>query len=150
MNYFTLAELEALMTAKAALQALDDDNDGTAEMFDFVRTAAQETVDTILSVRFIVPFDGTLPKIVKRAALVVAASLCYTRRGYRGDQNPFDSAEQAFISTKSGNEGLLVLIAKGKLPLNAATAESSVTEPIPAGSITTYDSPLGEPTHRLA
>jgi phage gp36-like protein len=150
MNYFELTDLEALIPPKTLTQALDDDNDGVAEQFDFVRTSAQETVDTILSVRFLVPFTGTIPKIVKRAALVVAASLCYSRRGFTGAQNPFESAAEAFTSTKQGHEGLLVLIAKGKLPLNAATAESSESEPIPPGSIVTYDSPLGEPTRRLA
>lgn len=143
MNYFDLADLETLIPPQFLTQSLDDDGDGDGEQFDFVRTAAQDAVDAVLSTRYTVPFSGTIPRIVKRAALVFAAKLCYERRGIHDDANPFTS--QAADMGK-----LLMQIAMGKLPLDAATAAASDdAEPLPAGSILTYDSPLGEPTRRL-
>jgi hypothetical protein len=112
-NYFTLPNLQALIPAGWAVEALDDDSDGSQDQFDAVAALAESKINGILSALYDVPIDVTAPKcpvdFLRDAASVIAAALCYGRRGVM-DKFPY-SGELKAIYTK------LNAIAAGELPL---------------------------------
>lgn len=107
-NYFEIEKLEALIPSTWLLGALDDDGNGTAEMFDEARTVAEQEIDGHIGLRYALPLDP-VPLFVQSVALYLAAELCYARRG-EAEAFPFkDKVENA--------RALLTKIAEGKVPL---------------------------------
>lgn len=138
--YFTYDDLKALIPGAFLLQALDDDGDGVIDAFEIVRDQAQGEVDAHLSARFAVPITSNVPPIAKRAAMILAAELCYQRRGTPPDQNPWAKQAEAMRKT-------LVMIGAGKIEIQVSPAS-----PVPvndAGTIIDYDSGLGTPGRLL-
>lgn len=79
VHYFEWEDLLGVIPEDFAIQALDDDEDGTAEMWDTVRDAAEDAVDAYLEGRYPVP--QTAPSaLLKRAAVLFAAHDCFARR----------------------------------------------------------------------
>jgi phage gp36-like protein len=134
-DYFTLSDLEALIPSAFLIQALDDDNDGVIDAFVVVQTQAQGEVDAYLEPRFAVPLSGQIPRLVAKAAVTLAAELCYRRRGTPDDSNPWVTQGKAMRS-------ILTKIGQGDLQLQAIPQRD---EPLPAGSIETWESGLGAP-----
>jgi hypothetical protein len=140
MPYITLDDLTALIPLKFCVEALDDDNDGTIDAFEKVRDRAESLVNGKLEGRFKpIPLLAPVPEKVKTASVIVTAMLCYKRAGWPDDKNPF--------YTDAGKElKRMESIEAGALGLDTNTERE---EPWPAGSITSYESPLGEPTRRF-
>lgn len=138
-DYFSQSDLEALIPSAFLIQALDDDNDGVIDAFAVVQTQAQGEVDAYLEPRFAVPLTGSIPRLVNKAAVTIAAELCYRRRGTPDADNPW-------VSTAKAMRTLLTKIGQGDLQLQAIPQRE---EPLPAGSITTWESELGAPGRLL-
>jgi phage gp36-like protein len=140
MPYLTLDDLTALIPLKFAIEALDDDQDGEIDAFDKVRNRAESLVNGVLENRFPVPLAEPVPQKVKTAAVMVTASLCYKRAGWPDEKNPFfgDAAKELkrLESVSAGDLGL--------------DTNKDREEPLEAGSIVSYESPLGEPNRRLS
>jgi phage gp36-like protein len=115
------------------VQALDDDGDGREDAFEAVSLAASGEVDAYLASRYAVPFETT-PLVVKRAAIVLACSLCYSRRGVSDEANPW--AKQAEAMRK-----MLTRIGNGEIALQVAAP--AVAPAVPAMSIIVEESALG-------
>ncbi len=133
MPYFELTELEALIPAEWLLQALDDENSGTAEMFEAARSAAEGEINGWIGLRYLLPIDP-VPPFIKDAALKLAAELCYARRG-QIEQFPWTNA----LNVLRGNltaPGVFARIATGEIPLYplAAPAAGAATKSAPAVS----------------
>ena len=79
VHYFDWEDLIGLIPEAFAIEALDDDADGTPEMWDTVRDAAEDAVDAYLEGRYPVPMSEP-SALVKRAAILFAAHDCYARR----------------------------------------------------------------------
>ena len=80
VHYFDWDDLTGLIPESFAIEALDDNEDGVAEMWEPVREAAEDAVDAYLEGRYPVPVTGAVPNLVKRAAILFAAAQCYERR----------------------------------------------------------------------
>jgi phage gp36-like protein len=81
VHYFDWQDLIGVIPEDFALEALDDDNDGVAEMWDTARAAAEDAVDGYLEGRYAVPIpEAHLPSLVKRSAVLFCAADCYSRR----------------------------------------------------------------------
>jgi phage gp36-like protein len=78
--YFDWQDLTGLIPEDYAIEALDDDRDGTAEMWEVVRAAACDAVDGYLEGRYHTPLVGEPPSLVKRSAVLFAAHDCFARR----------------------------------------------------------------------
>lgn len=140
-EYFSFNDLKALIPGAFLVQALDDDGDGVVDAFTAVQDQAQGEVDAHLSARFAVPILTNIPPIAKRASMIIAAELCYQRRGTPPDQNPWGKQASAMRKT-------LEMIASGKIEIQVSPASP---EPVKeAGSLVEYDSPLGTPSRPLA
>ncbi len=129
-----MSEMNGLIPVAFLVQALDDDQDGTADATAWtdVLNQVHKLIDGPLSVRYATPFANPLPPIVTEAAPILAAELLYKRRGMGDDQNPWVKQATA-VRTK------LEKIAAGDLPLFPTTkrvqpSASAVTEPAKASS----------------
>jgi phage gp36-like protein len=125
--YVTLTDLQAVLPQQFLTQALDDDNDGVIDAWAAVQAAAERSVNSVLGLRFAVPFTDPIPPIVCEAAFLFAAEACYTRRGVEFDQNPFGKAAATMRAT-------LRQIAAGEMPLSPSIERqkpsvSIITEP---------------------
>jgi phage gp36-like protein len=80
VHYFGWPDLVGLIPEDFAIQALDDDEDGQPEMWETARDAAADAVDAYLEGRYPVPLTGSIPALVKRAAVLFCASDCFNRR----------------------------------------------------------------------
>jgi len=88
VHYFDWQDLLGLIPESFAIEALDDDSDGTAEMWDTVRDAAEDAVDGYLEGRYPVPVSTSqVPSLVKRSAVLFCAADCFNRRG-EGERFP--------------------------------------------------------------
>jgi len=87
MAYFTLANLEALIPPGWVVEALDDDADGESDvlLFDAVQAAAEAEVNGKIGRRYSVPLSpaagSSLAQWLQHAASMLAAGICYKRRG---------------------------------------------------------------------
>lgn len=87
MSYFTLTDLEALIPPGWVVEALDDDADGDSDalLFDAVRSAAEAEVNGKIGRRYAVPLTpaegSSLAQWLQHAASMLAAGICYKRRG---------------------------------------------------------------------
>lgn len=138
-DYFSQTDLEALIPSAFLVQALDDDNDGVIDAFAVVQEQAQGEVDAYLEPRFPVPLSAPIPRLVAKAAVTLAAELCYRRRGTPDADNPWVSSAKAMRS-------ILTKIGQGELQLQAIPQRE---EPLPGGSILTWESDLGAPGRPL-
>ena len=112
-DYVLMSEMNGLIPAAFLVQALDDDQDGAADLtaWQDVLTQVHKQIDGPLSVRFTTPFSNPLPPVVVEAAPVFAAELLYKRRGFGAEEtNPWITQANK-LRTK------LEAIAKGELPL---------------------------------
>jgi phage gp36-like protein len=91
--YLSEADLTPHLPPQFLLQALDDDGDGSADsgVLNSILTASSDEVDSLLGSRYPVPFSAPLPALVKTAARVFALETLYRRRGFSGDQNPWET-----------------------------------------------------------
>jgi phage gp36-like protein len=135
-DYFTLADLNAIIPGQFLTQALDDNNDGAAdpEVITAVQASVAREIDAVLGTRFAVPFYNPIPAIVHSSAVTLAADTLYVRRGMAKEQNPH--AERAAQVRKQ-----LERIAAGEIALlpevkPAGSAGAVIGEPIRSGSRT--------------
>jgi hypothetical protein len=92
MAYVTRAEIEALIPAAELATALKDPATGaeTTGLMVALIAAADLDVDARLGGSYEVPFTGTVPALVRRAALVFTLESIWKRRGVSGDPaNPW-------------------------------------------------------------
>jgi phage gp36-like protein len=133
--YLEWADLITEIPADFATGALDDDNDGSAEMFDAVAEAASREVDAYLEGRYTVPLtDDPLPAIVKSAAVLFCAEKCYSRRG---------QSERFPIEAKTRLQGLvntLKAIRDGKTQLLPGRASKKLRGAMTTGAARTHSS----------
>jgi phage gp36-like protein len=89
--YLAEADLIPHLPPQFLLQALDDDGDGSADdgLLDAILTASSDEVDAILGARFATPFSP-VPALVKTSARIFALETLYRRRGFSGDNNPWE------------------------------------------------------------
>ncbi len=121
-DYVLMSEMNGLIPAAFLVQALDDDQDGAADLTAWadVLNQTHKLIDGPLSVRFTTPFSNPLPPIVLEAAPIFAAELLYKRRGHADEVNPW--VKQA---TKLREK--LEKIAKGELPLTPDTKRAKAS-----------------------
>jgi len=87
VSYFVLSDLEALIPPGWVVEALDDDADGESDalLFDQVRDMAEAEVNGKIGRRYAVPLSpaegSSLAQWLKHAATMLAAGICYKRRG---------------------------------------------------------------------
>lgn len=130
MPYITQADILPDLPTGFLVEALDDDNDGIADVdiWDAVATRATEAVDSFLSGRYATPFSAPVPPIAKEAARVFALETLYLRRGYHSDEaNPWRRSATALRNK-------LIKIGNGDAPLTP-TAEK------PGGSVSIVSEP---------
>lgn len=126
-DYVTMSEMNGSIPIAFLVQALDDDEDGSADTaaWTAVLGAVHKDIDGTLGVRFTVPFANPLPPVVSKAAQLFAAERLYLCRGFAEDKNPW---------TKQANDmrDTLAKIAKGEVPLTPTTLRAAPS----AGAIT--------------
>lgn len=112
-DYVTMADINGRIPSTFLIQALDDDEDGSAdtEAWAAVLADVHSKINGILGGRFDVPFANPLPPIVVDAAKTFACDFIYARRGMTTkENNPWkERAAEAYKTLKE--------IAAGKLPL---------------------------------
>lgn len=126
MHYVTKTDMLAIVPEDILTVAVDDRNYGADvdSIWPIIADAASRRVDSILGSRYTVPFTGTLPPLVKEAAVIFAAHMLYLRRQV-GDNNPFAKEATAMMTR-------LEAIAAGKADLTASSSDSdavAITEP---------------------
>lgn len=139
--YFSWADLINEIPEDFVIQALDDADtaetaDDVGDAFDALRTAASEEVDSYLEGRYATPLTGTIPNIVKRAALLHAAHTLYSRRG---DAERFPKQKQL-----DGAISTLKAIRDGKTQLTPGRTSSK-----PRGAVVSAASKLVASENRL-
>lgn len=99
MSYAEKSDVEALIPAEFLDQALNDENeDGGADAgWVKVASAVDRQINALLSVSFSVPLSSPYPTLITQAATILAASLCYKRRGKTGENNPWESQEESWL-----------------------------------------------------
>ncbi len=141
-DYLALTDLDGQIPRQFLVQALDDDNDGTIDAWNVVKTAVQDDVDALLEGRFVVPLTFTpMPRVIQRACVAFACELCYRRRGIADAENPWKGRADSFRK-------ILAAITSGDLKLSVQPhAEDAAVDP--AASIITFESGLGAPGRLL-
>lgn len=113
MSYFTITDLNALIPAGWVTEALDDDRNGAQDQFSAVQALAEGKVNGWLGMRYAVPVDTSAANapadFLRHAASIIAAGLCYTRRG--------KEAVFPYKAELDSVNAALRDIAAGKLPL---------------------------------
>jgi phage gp36-like protein len=130
MAYVTRAQIETAIPSAHLNDALDDDNDGTADpgVIEEIIASASQAVDAFLAGLFSVPFSGTAPAPVAEAAFVFTCERIYERRLQGSTEgNPFKARAEFWRKR-------LEDIGAGKLPLDAGqtrafTPGAVVTDP---------------------
>jgi len=113
MAYVVQSDLEGMIPSDFLVQALNDSGEegGDAAGWEKVAQAVQDQLDALLSVSYSVPLAEPYPALVKQAAKVLAASLCYKRRGKTGDGNPWETEAgnwlKRFEKIGNGSEPLM-------------------------------------------
>lgn len=89
--YTDQSEIEAQLPPDFLVQALDDDNDGSADsgLLDQVIENASEEVDSLLGQRYTTPFVSPFPPVVSTASRFFVLEMLYLRRGFHGEANPW-------------------------------------------------------------
>ena len=110
--YVTIEDLGAEIPAKFLSQALHDSpTDGLtdAQAFAPIAATASADVDALLGDRFVVPFTGLIPALVKRAARIFTLEKLYLRRGLVGPTNPWTKqADELRTTLRTCGKGILV------------------------------------------
>jgi len=91
--YTSESELKANLPPDFIRQALDDDSDGEADadLLDQIIQNASDEVDAALGQRYPVPFPSPFPAVVKTACRIFVLDTLYMRRGFSGENNPWES-----------------------------------------------------------
>lgn len=112
-DYVMMADINGRIPSPFLIQALDDDEDGSADSAAWTAVVADvhSKINGILGQRYAVPFTNPIPAKVLDAAKVFAAYFIYARRGFTTkEKNPFkEEADKV--------EAQLREIAKGTEPL---------------------------------
>ena len=139
MIYITLDDLKPLIPSGWLTEALDDDSNGSAEMFNGVRDAAELAVNGVLSLQYSVPIatPASFP-FLKHVTSLEAARLCYARRGYEDKGFPHSASYEAAWKQLSQ-------IGRGELQLGPA-AQSQASLAKPRGSVITERSRIHSTT----
>lgn len=129
-HYITIDDVKPLIPNGWLVEALDDDSDGTQEMFDGVRDTAENAVNGMLATQFTVPIasPGDYP-FLKHVTALEAARICYNRRGYQGDKG-FPHYESWKLAWERLDE-----IGQGKLQIGPASQSLNLARP--RGSVIT-------------
>lgn len=111
MPYITLAQIKARLPDEITSALLDDTSSGAADLsvWDEIVEAVRTEIDGKLGQRYPLPL-ATVPDLVASIASVLAAELCYQRRNYYGEANPWTVRATAVRKT-------LDAIAEGDQPL---------------------------------
>ncbi len=130
MPYILLDDLKPLIPSAWLTEALDDDANGSPEMFTGVRDAAELAVNGVLSLQYTVPIatPASFP-FLKHVTSLEAARLCYARRGYEDKGFPHSASYEAAWKQLSQ-------IGRGELQLGPA-AQSNAVLAKPRGSVIT-------------
>lgn len=128
--YVTLAQIKAGLPDEITAQLLDDTGAGTADgaAWAAIVAAVAREINGKVGQRYTLPFTDPQPDILCNAAFVLAAELCYQRKGFYGDANPWTERADGIRGTvgqKGGQEGLLDRIASGDLPLTTTTKKAN-------------------------
>ncbi len=129
MDYFTFAELTALIPEGWLVESLDDDASGNAELFSEVQDSAGNAVNAMLSLRYAVPVPAT--PFIRRAALLIAAETCYARRG-QVERFPYCEELNGKDGQKGGIRHMLEQLARGEMQLSPTVVAAR-----PSGSVIT-------------
>ena len=99
MSYVVQTDIEAMIPSDFLVQALNDSGEEGGESAGWVKVAqaVDDQINALLSVGYTVPLVSPCPTLIKEAAKVLAASLCYKRRGKTGDGNPWGTSEANWI-----------------------------------------------------
>lgn len=130
MSYFTKSDITIELPTEFLTEGLDDNADGAEDpgLWDALVASASRRVDSRLGQRYHVPFTGTIPALVKEAAIIFALDILYRRRGYGTEEsNPWMTASIAM-------EKKLTRIGNDEEPLTPTKQEarpsvSAITEP---------------------
>lgn len=140
-DYVTMADINGRIPSVFLVQALDDDEDGSAdpEAWSAVLADVHSKIDGILGGRFEVPFGNPLPPIVVDAAKTFACDFIYARRGNsKPDNNPWhDRAKEAYETLKEIAGGQLPLTPEigRKQPSASAITRPAKTSPSDGGNL---------------
>lgn len=91
MAYVDYTDLYALIPEAIVVSALDDDGDGQVDASVWAAVAAQvdREINSRLAPLYDVPLASPVPEAITEIARILAAEMCYLRRGYTADaQNP--------------------------------------------------------------
>lgn len=121
-DYVTLAAIKGALPDEITAQLLDDDGTGVpnATVWSAVVASVTREINGKIGQRYPLPLTEPFPELVTNAAFVLAAELCYQRRNFHGDANPWSARADGIRGTmgqKGGQPGLLDKIADGSLPL---------------------------------
>lgn len=128
-HYITIDDVKPLIPNGWLVESLDDDADGTQEMFDAVRDAAEGGVNGMLATQFTVPVPSpeNYP-FLNHVTALEAARICYNRRGY--EEKGFPHHESWLLAWKRLDQ-----IGKGELQLGPTTQGATLARP--RGSVIT-------------
>jgi phage gp36-like protein len=134
MAYITLAKIRGALPQEVTAQLLDDSGSGAPDSGVWAEIVARVTaeIDGKIGQRYPLPL-ATVPPLIENAAFILAAELCYQRRNFFGDANPWTKRADGIRGTKGqqgGQAGLLDDIASGAQPLTFAAKPAR-----PSGSI---------------
>lgn len=117
MPYSTQANIEARFGAESVAQWADTDRDGriNASAVTTAITDADGEIDSRLTGRFAVPFTGTIPPMIQRISVLLAAWNLYTMRGQQ-DRAP----EENLLRDRDTGFDLLQRLSTGELELRTA------------------------------
>lgn len=135
MAYTDRAALEAELPRQFLRDALDDDGDGAEDpgLLDRILANAAVEIDGILGQRYAVPFPAPAPAVVAHAAKAIVLDSLHRRRGYTGDQNPWEGPA-SHARNKLGK------IARGEEPLTPQARK-------PGGSVSFVTTPAKTHSH---
>ncbi len=86
MAYVEQSDLKGLMPEELTVESLDDNRDGLPDpsaWAEVVKTVGEEIEAALERGGFPVPCPEPMPKVVKRAARILAVNECYLRRGVK-------------------------------------------------------------------
>ncbi len=115
MAYTTQAKVQAVLPAAFVTQALDDDENGSADsgLLDAIIGTVEDEINGLLTPAVTVPITGTVPYQVQTAALAMTCAALYRRRGIADEGNPWKDREDKARE-------LMADIGAGKVAIDAA------------------------------
>ena len=124
MSYTTRAAVEALIPRPLLLRALDDNGDGAEDtgLFDNLSDSADDQVNGMISTRYALPLDPTIPipDIITQSALYFLLESIYQRNGIAAGGNPWSQQAMQFREQ-------LKRIGRGEIPLTVEVGPANKT-----------------------